>query len=87
MLNREQILAAARAKKAEIDAKSERLSLLERFFAIPDWGTCSGHSFHAGDKVRFGMIVYECTADHTFALLRSPLNILYWRVSLEVMQL
>lgn len=31
MLNREQILAAARAKKAEIDAKSERLSLLERF--------------------------------------------------------
>lgn len=33
------------------------------------------------------MIIYECTADHTFALLRSPLNILYWRVSLEVLQL
>lgn len=84
MLDREKILAAAREKRAEMTRKEERLGVLEAFLAIPDWGSCSGRNFKVGDKVRLGVVVYECIDAHTFALLRSPLNPIYWRVSLEV---
>ena len=72
-------LERAQAKKAELDAKVTRLAWLEDFISTQDWGELeSGAAIKAGDAVRFGALRYRARVDHTKALTRSPMNLLYW---------
>lgn len=58
---------------------------LQKFFDTHDWGAIdSGASISAGDVVRFGTFTYKAKLDHTKALTRSPLNVIYWEVCIDV---
>ena len=77
-------LERAQEKKTELDAKFSRLAWLEDFIATADWGELeSGAAIKAGDAVRFGALRYKARVDHSKALTRSPLNLIYWEAVID----
>lgn len=84
----ERITAALDNVRAKMDAKDALIATLtaardklQAFIDVTEWGTLdTGAEINAGDIVRYGALKYSARIDHTKALTRSPLNLVYWSV-------
>lgn len=47
---------------------------------LPDWLSLQGETISEGQIVRSGLLTYRARSEHTWALVRSPANLVYWEV-------
>ena len=80
-MNKDEIIAGIREIKAERDTFRAARDRLQEFIDTPDWGALdSGASIKADDVYRFGLARYRVRVDHVKALIRSPLNPVYFEL-------